>query len=68
MEIMDEYRMAGIILMADVNGGRVWGRSRLGWMDRVEVALGSSWMTVESALKIGSSGEPWCIFIRLSST
>ena len=32
---MDEYRMARGVLMAEVSGGRVRGRPRLGWMDGV---------------------------------
>ena len=30
---MDEYPMARRLLMAEVSGRRVRGRSRLGWMD-----------------------------------
>ena len=37
VERMDEYRMARRVLMAEVSGGRVRGRQRLGWMDGVEV-------------------------------
>ena len=33
VESMDEYRMARRVLMAEVSGGRVRGRPRLGWMD-----------------------------------
>ena len=33
VERMDEYRMARRVLMAEVSGGRVRGRPRLGWMD-----------------------------------
>ena len=36
-------------LMAEVSGGRVRGRPRLGWMDGVKVALGNRGMTVEAA-------------------
>ena len=32
LERMDDYRMARRLLMADVSGGRVWGRPRLSWM------------------------------------
>ena len=48
---MDEYRMARRELMAEVSGGRVRGRPRLGWMgmDGVEVALGNRGMTEEDA-------------------
>ena len=64
LERMDEYRMARRVLMAEVSGGRVRGRSRLGWMDGVKVALGNIGMMVEAArqcAKIGQRGEPWYI-------
>ena len=59
MERMDEYHMARRLLMAEVSGGRVRGRPRLGWMDGVKVALGNRGMTVEAARKTEKSGEPW---------
>ena len=49
VEKMDEYRMARRILMAEVSGGRVRGRPRLGWMDGVEVVLGNRGMMMEAA-------------------
>ena len=49
VERMDEYRMARRVLMAEVSGGRVRGRPRLGWLDCVKVALGNRGMTVEAA-------------------
>ena len=45
---MDENRMARRVLMAEVSGGRVRGRPRLGWVDGVKVALGNRGMTVEA--------------------
>ena len=48
MERMDEYCMARRVLMADVSGGWVLGRLRLGWMDGMKVALGSRGMAVEA--------------------
>ena len=36
-------------VMAEVSGGRVRLRPRLGWMDGVKVALGNRGMTVEAA-------------------
>ena len=39
VERMDEYRMARRVLMAEVSGGQVRGRPRLGWMDGVNVDL-----------------------------
>ena len=58
VERMDDHRMAESVWMAEVSGGRVRGRQRLGWMDGVKVALGNRVMTVEAARK---SGEPWYI-------
>ena len=49
VERMDDYRMARMVLIAEVSGGRVRGRPRLGWMDGVKVALGNKGMTVETA-------------------
>ena len=49
MERNDEYRTARRVLMANVSGGRVPGRSRFGWMDGVKMAFGSRGMTGESA-------------------
>ena len=49
VEIMDECCMARRVLMAEVSGGRVRERPRLGWMDGVKVALGNRGMTVEAA-------------------
>ena len=49
VERMDEYHMARSVLMAEVSGGRVRGRSRLGRMDGVKVALGNRGMMVEAA-------------------
>ena len=46
---MDEYRIGRMVLMAEVSGGRVRGRPRLGWMDGVKVSLGNRGMTVEAA-------------------
>ena len=49
VERMDDYRMARRVLMAEVSGGRVRGRPKLGWMDCVQVAFGNRGMTVEAA-------------------
>ena len=61
VERMDDYRMARMVLMAEVSGGRVRGRPRSDWMDGAKVALGNRSMTVEAARKIGKSGELWYI-------
>ena len=49
VERMDKYRMARRVLMAEVSGGRVPWRPRLGRMDGVKVALGNRGITVEAA-------------------
>ena len=48
-ERIDDYRMTRKVLMAEVNGGWVRGRPRLGWVDGVKVTLGNRRMTVEAA-------------------
>ena len=35
--------------MAELSGGRVRGRPRLGWMDGVKVTFGNGGITVEAA-------------------
>ena len=52
VERMDDYRMTRRVFMAEVSGGRVRGRPRIGWIDGVKVA---------NARQIGESGAPWCI-------
>ena len=44
VERMDEYRLDRRVLMAEVSGGGVRGRLRLGWMDALlpKVALGNT--------------------------
>ena len=49
VERMDEYRIARRVLMAEVSGGRVRGRPRLGWMDGVKVAFDNRGMAVEAS-------------------
>ena len=49
MERMDEYCMVRRVLMAEVSGGQVRGRPRLGWTDGVKEALGNRGLTVEAA-------------------
>ena len=41
VERMNKYRMARMVLMAEVSGGRVRGKPRLGWTDGVMVASGN---------------------------
>ena len=49
VERMDDYRITRRLLMAEVSGGRVRDRPRLGWMDGVKVTLGNRGMPVEAA-------------------
>ena len=51
--------MARRVLMAEVCGGRVRGRPRLGWMDGVKMALGNRGMTVEAARQCAKDRKEW---------
>ena len=59
VERMDEYRMARRVLMAEVSGVRVRGSPRLGWVDRVMVALGNGGMIVEAARQCTKDRKEW---------
>ena len=59
VERMDEYRIARRVLMAEVSGGQVRERPRLGWMDGVKVALGNRGMTVEAAQQCAKDRKEW---------
>ena len=65
VERMDEYRMARRVLMAEVSGGRVRGRPRLGWMDGVKVALGNRGMTVEAARQCAKDRKAWTALVHM---
>ena len=65
MERMDEYRMARRVLMAEVSGGWVRGRPRLGWMDGVKVALGNRGMTVEAARQCAKDRKEWRALVHM---
>ena len=62
---IDEYRMARRVLMADVSGGRVWGRKGLGWMDGVKMALGSRGMMVEAAPQCAKDRKEWKSLVHM---
>ena len=64
VERMDEYRMARRV-MAEVSGGRVRGRPRLGWMDGVKVALGNRGMTVEAARQCAKDRKEWRTLVHM---
>ena len=59
--------MARRVLMAEVSGGRVRGRLRLGWMDGVKVALGKRGMTVEAARQCAKNRKEWRALVHIQS-
>ena len=64
VERMDVFHTARRVLMADVSGGRVRDKPRLGWMDGIKMALGSRgkrWRLHDNAREISMSIEPWCM-------
>ena len=65
VERKDEYRMARRVLMADVSGGRVRGRPRLGWMEGVKVAIGNRGMTVEAARQCAKDRKAWRALVHM---
>ena len=65
VERMDDYRMARRVLMAEVSGGRVRGRPRLGWTDGVKVALGNRGMTVEAARQCAKDRKEWRALVHM---
>ena len=56
---MDEYRLARRVLIAEVRGGQVQGRPRLGCMDGMKVALGSKGIMVEPAWQCMKDRKEW---------
>ena len=65
VERMDDYRMARRVLIAEVSGGRVRGRPRLGWMDGMKVALGNRGMTVEAARQCAKNRKEWRALVHM---
>ena len=65
VERLDEYRMARRVLMAEVSGGRVQRRQRLGWMDGVKVALGNRGMMVRAACQCAKDQKYWRALVHL---
>ena len=57
--------MASRVLMADVSGGLVRGRPRLGWMDGVKMALGSRGMTVEAVQQYAKDRKEWRAMVHM---
>ena len=65
VKIMDEYRMARRVLTAEVSGGWVRGRPRLGWMDGEKMALGNRGMTVEAARQCAKDRKEWRALVHM---
>ena len=69
VERMDEYRMARRVLMAEVSGGWVRGRPRLGWMDGwmdgVKAALGNRGMKVEASRQCAKDQKEWRALVQM---
>ena len=65
VERMDEYRMARRLLMAEVSGGRVRERQRLGWMDGVKVALGNRGTKVEAVRQCAEDRKEWRALVHM---
>ena len=53
------------VLMAEVSGGRVRGRQRLGWMDGVKVALGNRGVTLEPARQYAKDRKEWRALVHM---
>ena len=66
VERMDEYRTARRVLMAEVSGGRVRGRPRLGWMDGVKIALDNRLMTVDAVRQCAKDRKEWRARVHMS--
>ena len=65
VERMDDYRMARRVLMAEVSGGRVQSRPRLGWIDGAKVALGNRGMTVKAARQCAKDRKEWRALVHI---
>ena len=62
---MNEYRMARRVLMAEVSGGRVRGRPRLGWKDGVKMPLSNRGMTAEAARQCPKDRKEWRALVHM---
>ena len=51
--------------MAEVIGGRVRGRPRLGWLDGVNLALRIRGMTVEAARQCAKDRKEWGALVHM---
>ena len=65
VERMDDYCTARRVLMAEVSGGRVRGRPRLGWVDGVKVALGNRGMMVQAVRQCVKDQKEWRALVHM---
>ena len=65
VERMDEYRTSRRVFMAEVSGGWVRGRSRLGWMNGVKVALSNRGMTMEAVRQRAKDRKEWRVLVHI---
>ena len=64
IERMDVDRMARRVSMADVSGGSVQGRPRVGWIDLVKMAFGRRGMMVEAVRQCTKDRKDWCALVH----
>ena len=57
--------MARRVMMAEVSGGLVRWRPRLGWMDGVKVAMSNRGMTAETASQCRKDRKEWRALIHI---
>ena len=65
LEMKSLRSLVGVSRMAEVSGGRVRGRPRLGWMDGVKVALGNRVMPVEAAQQCAKDRKAWRALVHM---
>ena len=65
VERINDCCMARRVLMAEISGGLVQGKPRLGWMDSVKVALVNRGMTVEAALQCAKDRKEWRALVHM---
>ena len=57
--------MTSRVLIAELSGGRVRGKSAIGLMNDVKAALSSRRMTVEAALQCANDNKEWRALVRM---
>ena len=53
------------VMMAEVSGGHLRGRPRLGWMDGVKVAMGNRGMTTEAERQCAKDRKEWRALVHM---